>query len=246
MCFIQSSHQFNIIFPLINVKMEAEAKMQTYLHQINPDNRKQYKLLQILLSIALSLFIIFVAVKITLLFKPLYYFDIKYLSIESQSGYSKAEIIKNYDYVINYLLIPKSQEFQLPSIPYSNHGQIHFKDVKRIFTAIDILLILSGLVSIIGSYLNIRNGSFNFLKKASSMLILLPTVLLTAFALNFNTAFVIFHKIFFRNNYWQFDPEIDPIINILPQQFFLHSALSIVFLIILSIVGLRLLYKKLA
>lgn len=246
MYFIQSSHQFNIMFPLIKIKKKVGANMQTYLHQISPKNKKQYKLLQLLLSIALSLFIIFVAVKITLLFKPLYYFDIKHLNIEGQSGYGKAEIIKNYDYVINYLLSPKSQEFQLPSIPYSNHGQIHFKDVKRIFTAIDILLIITGLISIIGSYLNIKKSSFSFLKKASSMLILLPTVLLAAFALNFNTAFVIFHKIFFRNNYWQFDPELDPIIKILPEQFFLHSALLIVFLIVLSILGLRFLYKKLS
>jgi integral membrane protein (TIGR01906 family) len=217
----------------------------TYVHQINSERRKQYKTLQTLFSLALSLFIIFAAVKLTLMFKPLYYFDIKYLNIEDLSGFGKSEIIKNYDYVINYLLSPKVQEFNLPSIPYSNHGQIHFKDVKRIFTSIDILFVIAGLVSVFGVVLNLKHKSFHFLKRTSSMLILLPTILLSAFMVNFNTAFVIFHKIFFRNDYWQFDPELDPIINILPEEFFFHAALLIVILLILSIIVLRLLYKKL-
>lgn len=217
----------------------------TYVHQINTKSKKQFNLLQLLFSLSLSLFIIFAAVKITLMFKPLYYFDIKYLNIEELSGFGKNEIIKNYDYVINYLLSPKVQEFNLPSIPYSNHGQIHFNDVKRIFTTLDVLFVLAGLVSALGTVLNLKHRNFHFLKRTSSMLIFLPTILLSAFMINFNAAFVIFHKIFFRNDYWQFDPELDPIINILPEEFFFHAALLIVILLILSIIVLRLLYKKL-
>lgn len=207
-------------------------------------NKNEYKMFQIIYSLVLSLFFIFTAVKITLMFKPLYYSDIKYLSIEEQSGFSKDEIVQNYDYVINYLLSPKEQEFNLPSIPYSKYGQVHFKDVKRIFTTIDILLSTSGLISTIGLLINLKYKNSYFLKQTSSMLIILPITLLTAFMINFDRAFTLFHKIFFRNDYWQFDPEIDPIINILPQDFFYHSALLIVILIILSSIALRLLHKK--
>lgn len=219
--------------------------LPTYGHTINRENKKQHKGLQILFSLILSLFIIFASVKFTLMFKPLYYFDIQYLNIEEQSNFSRNEIVKNYDYVINYLISPIDQEFKLPSIPYSKYGQIHFKDVKRIFTSIDILLIATGLISILGLIINIKGKNFYFLKLTSSILVLLPTVLSISFMINFNAAFVMFHKIFFRNNYWQFDPELDPIINILPEEFFLHSALLIVILLILSIAALRLLYKRL-
>ena len=219
--------------------------LPSYVYQVNTAPQKQYKIIQILFSLALSLFIIFAAVKLTLMFKSLYYFDIQYLNIAEQSSFSKEEIIKNYNYVINYLLSPKVQEFKLPSIPYSKYGQIHFKDVKRIFTSIDILLIVTGFFSVIGLFLNLKHKKLEFLKRTSSMLILLPIVLLTAFMINFDAAFTMFHKIFFRNDYWQFDPELDPIINILPQEFFYHSALIIVVLIILSIIALRLLYKRL-
>ncbi len=216
-----------------------------YAYDVKKTNHKKYKVFQISLSLILCLFIIFSAVKLTLMFKPLYYFDIEYLNIAEQSNFSKDEIIKNYDYVINYLLSPKGQEFKLPSIPYSEHGQIHFKDVKRIFTSIDVLLIVTGFISALGLFFNLKNKKFYFLKQTSSMLILLPIILLTAFMMNFNAAFVMFHKIFFRNDYWQFDPKLDPIINILPEEFFYHSALLIVTLIVLSIIVLKLLYKNL-
>lgn len=215
-----------------------------YTHQITTRKKRNYKLFQILFSLAFSLFIIASSVKLTLMFKPLYYFDIQYLNIVEQSNFSKDEIVKNYNYVINYLLSPKEEDFKLPSIPYSKYGQIHFKDVKRIFTSVDVLLVVTGLISAVGLLLNLKHKNLDFLKQASSILIILPVVLLTAFMINFDTFFTIFHKIFFRNDYWIFDPELDPIINILPQEFFYHSALLVVILIILSIIVLKLLYKK--
>lgn len=218
--------------------------LSNYMYQVSKPNTQKYKILQILFSLTFSLFIIFASVKTTLMFKPLYYFDIEYLNIEEQSNFSRPEIVKNYDYVINYLLSPREQEFKLPSIPYSIYGQIHFKDVKRIFTSIDILLIVTGLISAIGLFFNMKNKRLHFLKHTALTLLLLPTVLLTAFMINFDTAFTIFHKIFFRNDYWQFDPNLDEIIKILPQEFFLHSALLIIALIVLSIILLLLAHKN--
>ena len=217
----------------------------TYAYQTNVATKKQYKILQGIFSLSLCLFIIFAAVKLTLMFKPLYYFDIQYLNIEAQSGYSKTEIVKNYDYVINYLLTPNNQEFILPSIEYSKYGQIHFQDVKRIFTSIDILLVVTGLINVLGLIFNIKRKSFDFLKHTFAMLILVPSLFLTAIMINFDAAFVTFHKIFFKNDYWLFDPTIDPIITILPEEFFFHTALLIITMLIVSMIALMLMYKRL-
>lgn len=199
---------------------------------------------QTLFSFLLCLFIIFAAVKITLMFKPLYFFDLHYLNIENQSNYSQDIITENYDYVIKYLLVPGNQEFELPSIPYSKYGQIHFKDVKNIFTTIDIMLSITGILSFIGLIFNFKNKNSEFLKRTSSMLIVLPLILLSVITINFDKSFVIFHKIFFKNDFWLLDPDLDPIVTILPQEFFLHAALLIVFIIIFCSIVLRLLYKK--
>lgn len=215
-----------------------------YTHQIETRKKGNYKLFQILFSLTFSLFIIASAVKFTLMFKSLYYFDIQHLNIVDHSNFSKDEIVRNYDYVIDYLLSSKEEDFKLPSIPYSKYGQIHFKDVKRIFTSVDVLLAVTGLISGVGLLLNLKHKNLDFLKQTSSILIILPAVLLTVFMINFDAFFTIFHKIFFRNDYWIFDPDLDPIIKILPEEFFFHSALLVVILIILSIIILKLLYKK--
>ncbi|HCM13569.1 MAG TPA: TIGR01906 family membrane protein, partial [Lachnospiraceae bacterium] len=52
---------------------------------------------------------------------------------------------------------------------------------------------------------------------------------------DFDTSFVIFHKLlFFNNNDWLFNPVTDPVINILPETYFLHCALAIILFIILG------------
>ncbi|MEG0773840.1 TIGR01906 family membrane protein [Clostridium sp.] len=217
-----------------------------YVSEIKNNNHRKYKLFQSLFALFFSLLIISLAVKITLLFKPLYYFDIEYLNIEKLSGFTKEEIIKNYNYVINYLLIPKAQPFNLPSITYSQVGQIHFKEVKNVFISFDILLVISLIITSIGVWASSKLKDFDLLKKTSKTLLVLPLVLMVAFVVNFDVSFVIFHKIFFPNGNWQFDPEFDPIINILPQEFFFHSAVFILILIIISSLVLALVYKKIS
>jgi len=210
-------------------------------------NLHNYKknIVHIVLSVMLSLFIIFSAVKLTLMFKPLYYFDIEYLNIEKQSNFSREVIIENYDYVIDYLLNSKEEDFKLPSIPYTNNGAIHFKDVKGLFTAINYLLVITGILSVIGIWFKIKNKRLGFLKTTSSMLIIFPVVLFTIFSIDFDSAFTAFHEIFFSNDYWIFNTRLDQIINILPQEFFYHCAVLILSIIFATSIILRLIYKKL-
>ena len=201
------------------------------------------KFILFLFSFILCLFVIFASVKITLNFRTLYYFDIDYLHIEETSHFSRSEIIENYNYVIDYMGSPINNKFVLPSIPYSQPSQIHFYDVKKIFHLIDILLIITGLIGIIGIYFNIKKKSYTFLKWSSSMLLSLPILLTFAFATNPDSAFTTFHKIFFNNNYWILSSKTDPIIDIMPQEFFYHAAILIGFLIVLFFILFRLVYR---
>jgi integral membrane protein (TIGR01906 family) len=206
-------------------------------------NQTQNKFIQLLFSLCLCLFIIFASVKFTVIFKPLYYFDIGYLNIVETSTFSKAEIIKNYDYVIDYMSSPMEDDFILPSISYSKASQIHFYDVKKIFHLVDILFAISSVICIIGAYFYIKNKSYTFLKWSSYMLLALPSILILALLTNANSAFTIFHKIFFRNDYWILNTKTDPIINIMPQKFFYHAAILIGFIIVLFFIIFRIVYK---
>ena len=48
-----------------------------------------------------------------------------------------------------------------------------------------------------------------------------------AIAIDFNKAFVLFHKLFFSNDDWLFDPATDEVITILPEEFFMQCAVLI-------------------
>jgi len=56
--------------------------------------------------------------------------------------------------------------------------------------------------------------------------------------LDFNTAFTIFHEIFFDNDLWILDPSVDLLINIVPLQFFTELFIVIVALFVLIITAL--------
>lgn len=60
---------------------------------------------------------------------------------------------------------------------------------------------------------------------------------------NFEGSFVLFHKIMFNNDYWIFDPNLDPVINILPEEFFFHAGLMILILIIIASLNNYLIYR---
>lgn len=182
-------------------------------------------------------------INFTLLFKPLYYMDINVLNIEQSSNLNSDQLKDNYDYLITYLTQNKTTEFNLPSLPSSDHGKIHFKEVKVIFDKLKVMLIISVLVSIIGILINKRRKKIDYLLTSSIVLIVLPVTLLIPFLINFDKSFTIFHQIFFNNDYWLFDTKLDPIITILPETFFFHCALLIIFSIIIISILLRRIYK---
>ena len=194
-----------------------------------------------ILSFTFSLMVLIV--NFTLIFKPLYYVDIDVLNIGESSGLSKNELKANYDYVITYLTQNKEEEFNLPTLPSSENGKTHFKEVKVIFDKLKLMLSVSVLISIMGIILNRKYKNINYLLTSSIILLIIPIILLIPFLINFDKSFTAFHQIFFNNDYWLFDISYDPIISILPQSFFFHCALLIISLIIITSITLRCIYK---
>lgn len=200
-------------------------------------------LLKMFFILSFTFSFIILNVNLTLLFKPLYYMDIKVLNIEESSNLNATEIKANYDYIITYLTQHTKEEFNLPTLPSSNNGKTHFKEVKIIFGKLNIMLFFSILISIIGIILNKRHKKIHYLLTSSIILITIPIILLIPFLVNFDKSFTAFHHIFFKNNYWLFDIKYDPIITILPQNFFFHCAILIIILLIINSIILRYIYK---
>ena len=198
----------------------------------------------IVLALFLTVFIICLAVIITVFFKQLYYFDIDYLKIAESTGLSREVIQRNYDVLIQYQSIFYQGSLNLPDFVMSNTGRIHFEEVKRVFEMIQMTFVVTGIVSAVMIYLNVKQKEYRFLPLTSFFSVAIPSVLGFFVALDFDKAFVIFHNIVFRNDYWIFDYTTDPVITILPESFFMHCLMMIIVIVIMISVLCYVLYKK--
>ena len=195
------------------------------------------------LAFTLSLTIICFSILFSLSFKGLYYFDINYLSIDKASNISEEIIKRNYDILIEYLTNSKITKLEFPDFIMSKEGEIHFVDVKNIFMFIKKMMYVLGFYSLIAIAFNIRKKQYSFLRHTALTTLATPLAILLVAMLNFDKAFIAFHKIAFTNDYWIFDPDLDPIINILPQEFFLHSFLFIIGLVLMIALILIIIHK---
>lgn len=203
-------------------------------------NRKK----DIVLALLLTICIICFAVIVTVFFKQLYYFDIDYLNIAKYTGLSKDVIKENYDILIQYQSIFFQGDLNMPDFVMSTTGRIHFEEVKRVFEVIQMTFAVTAVISGLMIYSNLKQKEYRFLQLTSLFSVGIPTIIGFFAALDFDRAFVIFHNIVFRNNYWIFDYTTDPVITILPESFFMHCFMMIIFIVIFISIVMYWLYKK--
>lgn len=183
-------------------------------------------------AFVLFLFVLSFSVTFTLNFRPLYYMDIELLDIEWESGIPKDEIRENYDVLIDYNSMFTDEELQFPTLAMSETGKIHFEEVKVIFVLFQKTALITAILGLLLILAQKKRGGVRYLKYTGVITIVIPVLLGLLIAVNWDRAFVLFHKIAFDNDYWIFDPVSDPVITILPDAFFLHCALMIIGLVV--------------
>lgn len=206
---------------------------------------KKFKVSDIFIGIIFTLLFLSIGVVFTINFRPLYYLDVKVLDIPANSGYPKDEILANYNALIDYLSPFFKGSLSFPSLESSPSGLKHFEEVKDIINFFYGLSIVSLIFFILIIIYKSKKRDISYLAVSSLTAIVLPLITGLFLAIDFDTTFVIFHKIFFNNDYWLFDPITDPIINILPSTFFLHCALMIIAYILLGSIILYIVYLRL-
>ena len=193
--------------------------------------KKKYSfILKFLIMFSSTIFILTFAVKFSLDSTRLYRYDIGHLRLEEKVNMNRTIIENNYDAVINYIKNKNQAKLHLPNLVMSESGRIHFYEVKNIFLLLNKINIISAIISLLLICIFLYYKDFSFLKTCSISLVAFPALLLLPFMINFDKSFIFFHKILFNNSFWEFDPITDPIINILPEEFFFHDILLIVFI----------------
>ena len=190
------------------------------------------QLLSVLCAVCVFLFLLTASIGLPIYIRPFYYAHIGAFDLEAVSGYSEEQIREAYDEVLDYLTLP-GREFGTGELPHSSDGKAHFEDCKGLFDLNAAILLGSGAVLAVLFLMRKRWGAYRLGKHSApfwaAVLSLTAPIMIGALAaIDFDRAFVIFHSIFFpgKTN-WVFDWYRDPIIRVLPQEFFRNCAILI-------------------
>ncbi|MQS76523.1 TIGR01906 family membrane protein [Companilactobacillus halodurans] len=169
----------------------------------------------VLYTIVLAFFLLTTAITVTIFASYLLFaIDIKPYYLEQAVGMKYSTIMKNYAQMMDYLINPFNWHFQLSDFASSSAGRLHFQDCKKLFLLNFSVFIVSGLL--VAKFHKFRarfNRTFLWIGIGGIIIAILML-------LNFDEFFVVFHELLFRNSDWLFDPSKDPVINILPEEFF--------------------------
>lgn len=207
------------------------------------------RLLSILMSIVVALTLLTGAVALPILVRPFYYAQIGPLDIEQKSGMSRSEIIEAYDDVLDYC-IGVRDDFAAGILPFSQSGAEHFAECRPLFE-LDLVLFAAGIAAVVLlKIIDRRTPLYRFRGHGASFwgsagLCGLFAAAAVYAALDFDRAFTVFHKIFFpgKDN-WLFDPATEPVIKMLPEEFFRNCAILIFAAIVLASAVVILLDQK--
>lgn len=177
-----------------------------------------------------------------------YGYVISKYQLSNYTGLSTEILMDNYKRVINYVQNPFNKELVLNSLPMSNFGRIHFFEVKQIFISLYIISIIFIVTMILRIIVN-KNTDFNkkiikSFNNSVNIIVLIFISISIMITVDFSKTFYFFHKIFFRNNYWIFDPVTDPIINALPEELFMIELIIILALLIIFTLIIKVLHFK--
>lgn len=204
------------------------------------------KLLAIARAILIVLAVLTGAIAVPILFCSFFYLHIKPLDLPAQTGLSVTEIKTAYGQMLDYC-IGLSDTFSVGVLPSSESGAAHFADVRRLF-ALDLwVLAISAVLLGASFFLKKRTrlgghtpGFWSAIGLGASIVIVGGLA-----ALDFDRAFDVFHKLFFPGqDNWMFSSYEDPIIDMLPVEFFRNCAIVIFALIFLSCTALLLWDRK--
>ena len=204
------------------------------------------KLLSIFQSVCTALCVLTGSIAVPLLVRPFHALHIGPLGLEEASGLTRQQIRQAYNQMMDYCLGLRS-DFAVGVLPFSESGASHFADVRFLFLLdLAVLIVSAALLLLLWFYCRYKavelhrfgghgpafwgcvglGGAFALIGGLA--------------ALDFDRAFTLFHAIFFpgKDN-WIFYPKADPVILILPQEFFRNCAILILAVLLISCATLR-------
>ncbi|HEM5197009.1 TPA: TIGR01906 family membrane protein [Streptococcus suis] len=175
-----------------------------------------------------------------------YPLEISFLGLEKVVYMKAADISYNFNILMNYLTNPFASVLDMPNFSSSVNGLKHFADVKHLFHLAQLIFLISLPVVFYFWKEVVRKGYGKLYQKVFIWMALAPVMIaVMGMLIGFDSFFVLFHHLLFPgDSTWLFDPLTDPVIYILPQEFFLHCFIFFFILYeVLSLLWLRMIKK---
>lgn len=196
------------------------------------------KLLAVAEAVLIALVILTGAIAVPILLRPFFYLHIEPLSLTDTVGLTAQQVKTAYNEMMDFC-IGLTDTFSVGVLRFSKSGMEHFADVRKLFVLDLRVLVAAGIFLLAVLFLQ-RKEPVRLLGHTPGFwgavgLGVTFTVVGGLAALDFDRAFVIFHQIFFpgKSN-WLFDSREDPIIDMLPAEFFRNCAILILAVILIS------------
>lgn len=189
--------------------------------------------------VALILFGITLSITITINSTWLYQLNIQHSSdLLRIVNVTLKQMMVNYHQLLAYLNFPWVTELKMNDFTDSASGLRHFKDVKNLFLANYVMLLVTAWPAwklIRGLYKNEQQWR---LIRPMQVVLAAIAFLVAMMLMNFDAFFIRFHEVLFRNSDWEFYPQLDPIIIVLPENFFAQAFLLFFVLVLIYFIGL--------
>ncbi|WP_270310020.1 TIGR01906 family membrane protein [Streptococcus infantarius] len=154
----------------------------------------------------------------------IYPLEVDWLKLTLQVTITKADLLKNFNVLMTYLTNPLSHTLAMPDFSSSASGLKHFGDVKHLFHLAQAVFILLAYPSWL-FWKNSRADKSLFLhQKTFAFAAILPILIaVVGILIGFDQFFTLFHEMLFPgDSSWLFTPATDPIIWVLPEEYFMH------------------------
>lgn len=175
-----------------------------------------------------------------------YPLEISFLGLEKLVYMKAADISYNFNILMNYLTNPFAKVLDMPNFSSSADGLKHFADVKHLFHLAQAIFLIS-LPAVFYFWKEVvQKGYGKLYQKVFIWMLLTPVMIaLVGLLIGFDSFFVLFHHLLFPgDSTWLFNPLTDPVIYILPQEFFLHCFIIFFFIYeVFSLLWLRMVKK---
>jgi integral membrane protein (TIGR01906 family) len=199
---------------------------------------KESRSVTVLFALLAAVLVISGSVAVPLLFRPFYYAHIELFDL-TRYGVTVEQIKTAYNQMMDFC-IGLRPDFAVGELIFSQSGMEHFVDVRKLFLldlwALGLSTVAVVLLALVCRKKKVRPallaghgaGFWGAVGLAAVFLVVGGLA-----ALDFDRAFVIFHALFFpgKSN-WTFDWRTDPIILLLPQDFFMNCAILILALVL--------------